>query len=180
MIHLLHKVRLAAAVLFLVGGVFITAMWVRSYRAKDIIYVGRISMGFATNEGAIIVVSGQHIQGTSRYSHVVVSNALPTYQDDLGKSPSNRWFRILRWNSGLREIFIPMWFASAVCWIAVTMLSLRKTYSLRLLFLAFTLVAVLLGLAIWLLATPNVPHTSSFAQPVGVAMRFSLKPFGKV
>jgi hypothetical protein len=147
-----------ATILCLVAAVFTTALWVRSYRAMDTIYV-RNRMGITSNEGAL-VLSNKRINLESWYSHHVAATFSPHYQDDFGNLPSNRWFTRLRWNSGLRVVYVPMWFLAGTCWMAVALLSVRRRYGLRVLFLWFTVVAVALGVAVWWIGTPVIPPSA--------------------
>ena len=138
-----RHLRIAFSAACLIVAVLLIALWARSYWRND-------AMLF-TNARDVIT-------GAGTTSGVVVSHRL---QVDSGSSPRG-WHYQSRpvtsvpeqfyWDSTstLRAIHVPIWFLCVVSLAFGTLPWLPYRFSLRTLLIATTLIAVLLGLVVWL------------------------------
>ena len=161
---LLRCTRILISLLFFIACIVYTALWVRSYRTRDLIwmhYSGDNLIRMVSVEGRV-VLSIKTYQGTRRSLQRYRSRAgIGTdYKDDFGKTPNSWWFQILRWQSGLTEIHIPLWFPVLSAAILSAVVTPIRRFSLRALLIVTTLVAVILGIAA--AYDPDVPKTSVY------------------
>jgi hypothetical protein len=128
------------------------ALWVRSYTKND-----RITLGFVPGPGYIFdsingelsvarskTIAGGMSQGWSAW----------TYPSDPSEYP-RAWHpypstEILGFRFGKFFVAMPHWFPAAAAVTVAAVPWLRWRFSLRTLLIATTLVAVVLGLAVWL------------------------------
>jgi hypothetical protein len=141
-----RKLRIAWSVAWGVAAVLLIALWVRSYWYNDMygIQIGRAKCIASSLRGSIVLswdTWGKYgfLRG---YSSVPASIARIT--DDIS------WlgFRFAMLPDGI-GLILPMWFCLAVTIGIASMSWLRWRFSLRTLLIATTLVAVVLGLAIY-------------------------------
>ena len=146
------RLRTVVAVFFFILFVLFMALWVRSYRVKDILWVrygGDDAVRVSSTEG-IIISSIKH-WGFRRRSPYLMHSRIgrgPVYTDDFGKKPSRWWFQVLRWKSGLTEIHVPLWFPVLLTGALSILVSKRWRYSLRTLLFIMTFSALVLGVAV--------------------------------
>ena len=159
-----RHVRLAVSVAFLSLFVVTACLWVRNQQTKDILWIHQDAAEYlrlASHDGRI-VVSSRSLDRISEpwwLSHARVTGRV--YQDDFGKTPSNWWFQILKWNGGLREFHLPLWMPLLVFASLALAVSPKRQFSLRTLLIAVTIFAVLLAIAgNW---HPEIPNTHLLA-----------------
>jgi hypothetical protein len=141
-----RRLRIAASLLL---AALVVALWVRSYWYSESIVTTKTPTAWAlgTIEGRLI--SGRFRQG-------IVNNRR---EWQLSRSPSRGESKIRSLSFGFdysgneRSIAVPFWSilaAIAVCWLPASWPSVRLQFSLRALFITTTLIAILLGLFVWL------------------------------
>src|SRR5262245_26842294 len=98
--------RIAWSVGFGVLCLLLIALWVRSYYTKDILLLRYSDPRFvriASVQGRLVVsMSMRDFLNSQRLlmlDHSRISKASAVYQDDYGRSPTSRWFRVLRWSN---------------------------------------------------------------------------------
>ena len=155
----LRYLRIAFSAICLIACVLLIALWVRSFHVHDrlqlrIREVGPQFLVAHSLEGRFALA--KKVYGGDSTILSVQNAGSPTgnagFPDDAGNFPDSFSFRIFRWKSGLTELQIPMWFPvaifasmSAIPWL----LQFRWRFSLSTLLIATTLIAVVLGLAVW-------------------------------
>jgi hypothetical protein len=165
MVGFLRYLRIAFSATCLIACVLLIVLWVRSYWWQDTLYVnyagrdtpnysGTKSVNLTSAQGRIAVFN-KPMRWAPRIStnHSKISDTFQPldYTDDVGNAPSAIWFRVMRWSKPSHtSVEFPNWFL-ALCFSALAMAPwLRWRFSLRTLLIATTLVAVVLGLIVWL------------------------------
>jgi hypothetical protein len=146
-----RRTRIATSVFFGVLSLILLMMWVRSYWYFDQV---RHSVNGATYAGIDSMV------GRIRVSSQTLGNHLPSFtghssidlRDLPQRQPKSPTFSWIVTHSGRTMITFPHWLPlvvtagiATICWLPID-----RRCNLRTLFLATTLVAVLLGLGVWL------------------------------
>ena len=160
-----RKLRIAWSVICGTVAVLLVALWVRSYWWQDTLhvnYAGRDTPNYSgtkslnvTSAQGHIAVSNKQMRWARRIvtEHSAISNTFQPfdYTDDFGTTPSATWFRVMRWsNPNHASVEFPNWLL-AKCFVALaTAPWLPRRFNLRTLLIATTLVAVGLGLIVWL------------------------------
>jgi hypothetical protein len=155
-----RKLRIAFSATCLIACVLLISLWVRSYWWVDMLFSqgGNDEVGVESICGEISLIkflssNDAQVALPRRFSvgSVVVDDVdrarLPETFLGFGYS---RWIK--RWSSHGRELCIPHWFALAfLATFAVSpWIQCSNRFSLRTLLIATTLVAVVLGLIVWL------------------------------
>jgi hypothetical protein len=100
----------------------------------------------------------------------IVSDSFIADRDRDGGIPGRLWFRIVRPDAQhYRELLIPLWFPPLVVLAIAALPFIRwsNRFSLRTLLIAMTLVAIALGLIVWLSArVPTSPSIDQVDAPV--------------
>jgi hypothetical protein len=150
-----RKLRIAWSVMWGLAAVLLIVLWVRSYRLLDdlniplwnqnVISIGTVSGTFGISRG---LAGDPHLEyvtlPTSEYLQSRNSNKMPPISALLGGISTAGW--------GF-EMFIPDWFLliTFVAMGAAPWIRQRSwQFSLRTLLIATTLIAVVLGLIVWL------------------------------
>ena len=141
-----RKLRIAWSVGWGIMAVLLLALWVRGYW-----WLNQAQYKISNTESFVVLSAGGTVSAarmqsrfpivSSFYSAAITSEEIESYQ-------RVRWqFTISR---SLKEIRVPTWFAAVVCGVLAALPWLPiKRFSLRTLLIATTLVAVVLGLAVW-------------------------------
>jgi hypothetical protein len=145
----LHNLRIAWSVFFGIACVLLIAVWVRSYWKCD--YIQRVNQNYvlrtiASNNGIVylqnnnVAVPGVTVTGWN-YASV----------ESTEKPPDFRW--VLSSADDEAPFYIPLWILTSIAAVfaAISLMPWSKRFSLRTLLIATTLVAVVLGLVVWLL-----------------------------
>jgi hypothetical protein len=141
-----RRLRIAVSVFFALLCVVILAFWVRSYQKDDFVYNRDNMDRFAT-------------LGSNSGTVYFYRSTLPGYsyfqlrEWTYGSVDATQPQAVFTWQSplyGPERIVLPHWLPALLAATSATMPWLRWRYSLRMLLIAVTLVAVLLGLGIWL------------------------------
>jgi hypothetical protein len=154
----LRYLRIAFSATCLIACVLLIVLWVRSFWLLDGVWIRYSqvpdrSVRLFTERGSLVVDPRNNTgMVTIYYEHHRVQDANAGFPDDSGRNPSRWWFQLLRWG-GEPMYFMPLWFLSVIVGsaAAVPWISWSKCFSLRTLLIATTLVAVVLGLAAWLI-----------------------------
>jgi hypothetical protein len=160
-----RKLRIAWSVAWGVAAVLLAALWVRSYWWQDTLHVnyagrdtpnysGTKSVNVTSAQGRIAVSNKPMrwaLQIVTDHSEISKTFQPSNYTDDFGNVPSATWFRVMRWsNPPHTSVEFPNWFL-ALCFSSLALAPwLRVRFSLRTLLIVATLVAVGLGLIVWL------------------------------
>ena len=147
--------------------VLLCLLWVRSYWWQDTLhlnYAGRDTPNYSgtktvnlTSAQGRIAVSNLPMRWAPRIAtnHSAISDTFQPfdYTDDFGNTPSATWFRVMRWSKPKHtSVEFPNW-SLAFCFSALAVapwLCWSNRFGLRTLLIATTLIAVLLGLIVWL------------------------------
>jgi hypothetical protein len=139
-----RKLRIAWSVAWGIACVLLIALWVRSKSVCD-----QLWLRYRQSPDSVLHIVSE--SGRIVFEHHPVPDMYLGDPDDSGRRPSGLGFQVLRWGSQT-DVFIPDWFLililGAIAAIPCLRLSLR--FSLRTLLIVTTLVAVGLGLIVWL------------------------------
>jgi hypothetical protein len=133
--------------------VLLIVLWVRSYWWFD-----QASLPYPSNQSVLLfscqgrfgschqeIGLHQFLLTHAKVEQVVIS------ADDSGQTPTAWWPQVLRWKSGEVEVHIPFWMPTltlaTLC--AIPWVHFKRTFSLRTLLIATTLIAVVLGMVVW-------------------------------
>jgi hypothetical protein len=136
-----RKLRIAASVCFAALAIALCLLWVRSYWLWDDIFWVNSGAGGA----ALSSSHGQLRLGPCSSVLPVVGLIWQSYPPE-GFTPAPEFYFSLRH----RSLAFPYWFAVLTGCIVTGAPWLREQYSLRTLLIITTLVAIVLGLAVWL------------------------------
>ncbi len=143
-----RKLRIAWSVASGVAAVAMIALWVRSYWYQEIIGYKRSTNDFVvTSAGGSIYIN--IFQNTDLYWWSRNAGLVRINQTFFSTSPTH-WFTWFRWDA--TEIKIPTWCPTGIFAVIATIpwIASCNRFSLRTLLIATTLVAVGLGLTVWL------------------------------
>ena len=151
MARFLRYLRIAFSATCLVACLFLIALWVRSYWWAD--HVVQVNGNSATTH----VYSNLGIVGISRTTESATQNEFTnagwryTVRSPAGREfplPKFEWY----WANGEISVRLPTWLPAIAFVVAATALWIRwsNRFSLRTLLIATTLVAIVLGLIVWL------------------------------
>lgn len=174
----LRYARFAFSAVLLVAFLFVTSLWVRSYRTKDVLWVHLGADDFLrmSSQSGRLIISVKQL--TNMSAPWMLRHTRPgrlDYEDDLGKKPGGWWVKTLKWKSGLTEYHMHLCVPAATFLLLVTLVSPQRRFSLRTLLLAATLLALLLGIAaswhpeitkIQLRASASLPRNTLHASVV--------------
>ena len=141
-----RRLRIAASLFF---AVLTIALWVRSYWYSELVVTRKTptALALGTIKGRLVL--GSYPQGS-------VNNRREWYLDRSNQHSSYRvstlGFEFDPFGD-VKSIMVPFWFmlaAIAANWLPVIWPSFRWQFSLRALFITTTLVALALGLGVWL------------------------------
>lgn len=151
-----RKLRIAWSI---VGGilcVLLIWLWVRSYWWQNVViwqstnnYVKAASL-----RGRVLFERVQYKVMSNKWTIASsrLSDQEDAYQDENGQQVDSYWFHIMRYKAW-NQYVVPDWFIVFITVCLTFAPWLRWRFSLRTLLIATTLVAVVLGLAVW--ATRN-------------------------
>jgi len=146
-----RRLRIAVSVFFGVVIVVFATLWVRSYRGEDVICVPTLGRYFRLNSvPGRIYFSLQYVGRKFWSNHSWKGNGSAAVE--LRHAISDRYEMFgfaLREKNGTSYVHVPHWFLVSAAAAAAISPWLRWKYSLRTLLVAITLVAVVLGLAVW-------------------------------
>jgi hypothetical protein len=153
-----RKLRIAWSVVWGVVAVLVIVLWVRSYWRADtaVVVVSRSSViGFGSGLGSLAATLSVRVPGYFNQTWYIISGANGGSGDFQSQYlPGNRkvlGFGITQQPS-FTSIYAPCWsfvfVAGALC--SLPWIRWSKRFSLRTLLIATTLVAVVLGLIVWL------------------------------
>jgi hypothetical protein len=138
----LSKLRIAWSVAWGLLAVLLCVLWVRSYYHVDALHVPLVG------NHALIVAScrGQMTWTATPDIPLAWQTATIAAGDDWYRAP---WGLSYPSGANLFELALPHWFSATVCGVISVLPWLPRRFSLRTLLIATTLVAVVLGLAVW-------------------------------
>jgi hypothetical protein len=167
-----RKLRIAWSVAWGSASVLLIMLWVRSYWRYDMLAFPSQSIGLGSIQGELVYsstnfpsnswpkfirVGPQSQQWTVHSESITGNTGFPLMKDGqpVTRTIGFGWFSSVHW----LYVFVPHWFLVLVTTAAAfTPWILRKNrFSLRTLLIATTLVAVVLGLAIWAAGADNRP-----------------------
>ena len=141
-----RRVPIATSVLFGVVTIAVLVLWVRSYWRMDTVFLaeGPATL-LASNNGYLVL---HHVKGNQRLPH----------KGWLSSGTTNRHFGEWLYVNNSTDIYfsLPHWFVSgifaisALACVTYSGLPMPNRFSLRTMLVATTLVAVVLGLGVWL------------------------------
>jgi hypothetical protein len=163
----LRYLRITWTVFWAIACALLIVLWIRSYWWQDSLHVnyagrdtpnysGTKSININSAQGRI-AVSNLPMRWAPRIAtnHSKISHTFVPfdYKDEFGNVPSATWFRVMRWSKPSHtSVEFPNWF-TALCCSTLAMapwLPWSRRFSLRTLLIATTLVAMVLGLIVWL------------------------------
>lgn len=148
---LVKRTRIVTSLLFLVVCVVLLALWVRSFKVKDITWIrysGDDFFRISSYEGRLTCSIKIYRGVVPSLSHSCYSPSRATkYKDDYGKTPNSWWFQILRWRSGLIEFHMPLWFLTVITGMLSGVIAARRRFSLRTFLIAISLLTIIIGIA---------------------------------
>ena len=148
-----RKLRIAWSIACAIACVLLVVLWMRSYQ-----WVEAIRLTAAPNGGAIqcLSIPGRLAIGTFKFASPwsFYRMSASEWQGVMTRSPvsdfpSPIWGGRLQ-NSIVDQVFMPYWILVLSSVVIASVPWLRWRFSLRTLLIATTLVAVVLGLAVWL------------------------------
>jgi hypothetical protein len=150
-----HKLRIAWSVVWGIACVLLLVLWVRSYwQVEHIFWNGKTKYaGISIYPGEVTLESNDTIFMPLGWSRVVfpIRGNDSTSDDDEPKTIFG--FAWLTEDNSITA-YIPFWFLTLACaaiaWSAFLPPSLFKRFSLRTLLIATTLIAVVLGIIVWM------------------------------
>lgn len=143
--------RLLMSLLFLVACVASMALWVRSYRVKDMLwmrYSGDKFLRASSHEGVLLFsirTFGNQINSVLLL-HDHAGRSLG-YKDDFGRTRSPWRLQILRWRSGHTEVHVPLWLLPLIAATLSALIAVKRRFSIRTLLVAFLLLSIILATA---------------------------------
>ena len=144
------KLRIAASVFFAVVTVALCVLWVRSYRSEDRLsgHAASVGVRFYSSRGWIVCFKNNAISpGQYTWSMELGSDYWLAPDDSrLGFSSPVSFFS----GATTSNISMPHWFVIVIASSLVVIPWIRWRFSLRTLLIATTLVAIVLGLGVWL------------------------------
>jgi hypothetical protein len=154
-----RKLRIAWSVAWGVVCVLLIVLWVRSYWWYDTlaIYPSSRSFGLGSIQGELVYATtnfpstfGPQPEWAARSEYITAKTGFPLMKDGrpLPRTLGFGWFLDVNW----LYLFVPHWFPMLV-FVALAPASWiprKDRFSLRTLLIATTLVAVVLGLIVWL------------------------------
>jgi hypothetical protein len=151
-----RKLHIAFSATCLIACVLLIALWVRSYWWMEQvslphIHTQTVQVGYGCGDIAISVIDSELVpndSGSVPNVHLATDEWLRLLSLDSLESPSQVWGAVMHGNGGF-TVFIPFWFFVLVAFGISTVPWLRWRFSLRTLLITTTLVAVVLGLAVW-------------------------------
>lgn len=140
-----RRFRIVVSLFFVVLTVGLCVLWLRSYWRTDVLVI-------PTDQSGTLSIGS--LCGTFALLNASSDNESLTWQSSEPKVPPTRWGWAARQNSDgswIRTIFFPTWILMIVCATIATLpwLPYSRCFSLRTLFIATTLAAVLIGLITW-------------------------------
>ena len=143
------------------AAVLLVVVWVRSYwRIEHILWNGQTAcVGISIYPGEVTLESNGRVLMPLGWSRVV----FPTTADDSIFDDGPRMILGFGWQAedGSKTAFIPFWFLTLTCaafaWFDILPLTAIKRFSLRTLLIAMTLIAVGLGIVVYLTKGPTMP-----------------------
>ncbi len=143
-----RKLRIAWSVACLFACVLLIALWVRNYWVVDALTSPVTTQHFivlGSIPGAVAIGWGT---GTRNWK--IIHPLTQDWRDATGDNvPSPVWFGVTR-RGGFVAVWIPSWFLMLVFAMLAAAPWIHWRFSLRTLLITTTLVAVLLGLIVWL------------------------------
>jgi len=150
-----RRLRIAVSVFFAVLTVLLCVLWLRSFSTREHL------RWRVTTSRAVSIASREGIIGVSTWTKNLDGISSFVFSGPVVGSPPRRQmsnplgFEFIRSKEydGL-SVVVPYWFTVLTCAICVTIPHVLNShrFSLRTLFIATTLLAVVLGLAVWLFA----------------------------
>jgi hypothetical protein len=150
---IIRRVRIAVSVFFGVLTVALLVLWVRSYWRIDLLRRDIPQMHIQSGQGVI-----QVMRWNRPHSGIFASWQFDSIQPDFRRFPQPTGMmpqlpRVAR-SRLITAVSIPFWTPTVACLILaivpVCIASTRKQFSLRTMLIATTLIAVVLGLGVWL------------------------------
>jgi hypothetical protein len=139
-----------------VVAVLLVALWVRSYSWTDAVYIHSAynsSLKVASLDGQFLIrLTGAPGSLWSLKSSRNSGSGSAAYVDEengMKRVRQGQWFTLM-WANTDPTLFAPQWFPIALLTMLAFVPWLRWRFSLRTLLIATTLVAVALGLIVWL------------------------------
>jgi len=145
-----RRLRITVSVFFAVLTVLLCVLWVRSYWRIDYIrYTNSSVTTIGYRQGRLCFARRKLLQHAGRY-HGWEAESLPM---TIPRNPYSQF----QWSVGpqFANARIPFWLPILLCCLPITAQWIprpSRRFSLRTLFIAMTLLAVVLGLAVWLSA----------------------------
>ena len=159
MSRFLRYLRIAFSITCLIACVLLIALWVRSYWVRDRVthnYVGRTYARFGYTIDSLRGLCSVLIERVPAFSPDRMHYASWPADDSVSimfpaGSLARRWLGF-RWESSLDafDIIVPYWFPVSALAAVAAVPWLPWRFSVRTLLIATTLVAVVLGLIVWL------------------------------
>ena len=153
---MLHKLKRTVAVICLLATACFVILWMRSYAAKDVIWVGgdlpQISR-ISTPPGRL-VLSTRRSPYEGKWAWDCSAPANHRYLDSSGRSTTNYWFRVMKWPQ-FTEVHLPMWLLALIAGVTGVACAPPSRFSLRGMLVATTIVALVLGLGIFARTWPE-------------------------
>src|SRR6476661_1986157 len=141
-----RKLRIAWSVAWGLACVLLIVLWVRSYSRRDLVYYreGTTATGVSSEAGSLVA-----FRNSSPYHRFGFGWRLATFEPDkFGDTSTSRF----TWDNSrsYKRAGVPNWFAVLAATTLAVCPWLRWRFTLRTLLIATTLVAVVLGLIVWL------------------------------
>jgi hypothetical protein len=153
---MMRYARYAAAVLFALLAVGFVALWVRSYWWQDHVGRWRTSLPTMAVESfwGEIVLSTWHNDSPQNGSSTWVIDAVKANKENLIEFDGVLGFGIMHHSFGMRrwvDVFVPHWFLALSSLGLAALFAFKRTwrYSLRTILVATTILAAILGLAVY-------------------------------
>jgi hypothetical protein len=151
MTKFLRYLRIAFSATCLVLAALLCALWVRSYWWSDHYHVNPGTfIGGLTHHGRVVI---HWFDGSNRTSaetgyHCVAIDSIMWSDQDRTDQPLY-WYKLFTLSDGY-ALAVPIWFPATVIGVLAALPWLRFRFSLRTLLIATTLVAVGLGMIVWM------------------------------
>lgn len=174
---MLHRLRIAASLFFGVAAISLVVLWVRSYWRGDVVFM----MVPEVRRAYLVSIRGE-LRFEQKHNAMPEVEFRPTYSSiparcdpDLPAPSTLLGFRFPI--SKFRRIpIVPHWFVVAVCGSLSAALWRRPTpwrFSLRAMFVATTMLAIALGLGVWL-ASYGLLHCPGEGRRMEHYLRFTI------
>ncbi len=148
---MIHWLRIGVAGICLLAAACFVVLGMRSYSTKDVVHLGLESSPItrmSTARGRIVLSTKHSPYGSEWNWNCSRAGSAYQYVDDSGRSPSNRWFVVLRWSS-FSEVHLPIWLLTTISGICgVVLVGRSRRISMRSLLLVTAVLAVVLGIGV--------------------------------